>query len=131
MAKSKAIIIATQTDGTQSVVGDILPRSEARAAFRGMEPEEGLKTLELYELRTPNKRRKMIRSTQAEESEPDPRIDEVVDALVSGGVILPEDGFNKSGVPKVGVLNDIFETDFDSKTVKEIWAEVQDHVSNQ
>jgi len=65
---AKAIIIATKLDGTQSVVGEVMPLSKAKDALRAFKGE-GLKKVELFDLRTPAKRRKLNRAASVAEPE--------------------------------------------------------------
>lgn len=122
---AKAILIATKTDGTQCVVGDIMPMSTAKAELRAFNGEEFIK-VELFDLRQPAKRRKLNRNVSAP-ADVAPTFEQIVEKLVSGEVVLAQGDFAKNtGLPKVGAFNKAFGTKLDGKAIADIWAKVQE-----
>ena len=119
---AKAIIIATKLDGTQSVVGEVMPLSKAKDALRAFKGE-GLKKVELFDLRQHVKRRKLNRKALAVEL---PTFDEIAEKLAADPALIPEKGYGKSGAPNVGPLNEAFGVKVDGKARDEIWAKVQE-----
>ncbi len=130
MAKTIAIIIATATDGTLSIVGGadgLMSRSDARTKLREIVGED-LAKVELFDLRQPSKRRKLNRATEPAPPNEDtlPTFDEIAEKLASGEVVIPEDGLKNDGSPKVKAVNDLFGVKLDGKAVAELWAKVEE-----